>query len=117
MRQTQQNNSPSTAKSTDEYHVASLVAYAMKEHISDVQDAINAVEGAEIHATSDAGKIVFTLEGDSHKSIGKKMDILRVHKGLINLSPVYHQFLDESTEEKTDTKQNIEEKVNYKEIT
>ena len=58
--------------------------------------AITAVEGAEIHADSDEGKIVFTIEGTSYKDIGKKMDTIRVHKGIINLSPVYHQVLDES---------------------
>ena len=86
-------------ENTDEYHVASLVAYAMPAQVGEIEAAINAIEGAEIHATSDEGKIVFTLEGDSHKGIGKKMDILRVHKGLINLSPVYHQFLDEKNDE------------------
>jgi nitrate reductase NapD len=89
-------------KPTAEYHVASLVAYAMKGHVSEVQSAINAIEGAEIHVTSDEGKIVFTIESDNHKAIGKKMDLLRVHTGLINLSPVYHQVLDESELEITE---------------
>ncbi|GAA0819867.1 chaperone NapD [Colwellia asteriadis] len=80
---------------TDEYHVASLVAYCMQDQIGEVTQAINAIEGAEIHATSVEGKIVLTLEGDSHKTIGKRMDQLRIHQGLINLSPVYHQVLDE----------------------
>lgn len=92
----------SNKNNTLEYHVASLVAYAMKEHVNEVQLAINAIEGAEIHATSDDGKIVFTLESGSHKSIGKNIDLLRIHTGLINLSPVYHQVLDESELEITE---------------
>lgn len=81
----------------NEYHVASLVAYPILEKIDEVKAAILAEERTEIHATSDEGKIVFTIEGTSYKDIGKKMDSIRVHKGIINLSPVYHQILDENT--------------------
>ena len=82
-----------------EYHVASFVAFAMAEQLSEVQAFITNTDGAEIHATSDKGKIVFTLEGDSHKSIGIKIDYLKDHPGLINLSPVYHQYLAEDSTE------------------
>ena len=88
-----------TEKTITEYHVASLVAYCILAKIDEVKETILAVEGAEIHATSEEGKIVFTIEGTNHKGIGKKMDILSVHSGIINLSPVYHQVLDESTDE------------------
>jgi nitrate reductase NapD len=81
----------------NEYHVASFVASAMAEQLTEVQTFIADTEGAEIHATSDKGKIVFTLEGDSHKSIGIKIDYLKDHAGIINLSPVYHQYLAEES--------------------
>ncbi|TYK65904.1 chaperone NapD [Colwellia echini] len=86
-------------KSTNEYHVASFVAYPIISQIFAVKAAILAVQGTEIHATSEEGKIVFTIEGHSYKDIGKKMDTIRVHQGIINLSPVYHQILDESIED------------------
>lgn len=79
-----------------EYHVASFVAYPILEQLEEVKEAIIAVEGTEIHAISEEGKIVFTMEGSSYKDIGKKMDIIRLHKSVMNLSPVYHQILDES---------------------
>lgn len=85
-----------TVNTVSEYHVASLVAYPIFTQLDDVKAAITAVDGTEIHAISEEGKIVFTIEGKSYKDIGKKMDIIRVHKGMINLSPVYHQVLDES---------------------
>ena len=81
-----------------EYHVASLVASPIMDQIDEVKAAINAVEGMEIHATSDEGKIVFTVEGTGFKDLDKKIDIIRVHKGILNVSPVYHQVLDETTE-------------------
>ncbi len=81
-----------------EYHVASFVAYPILAQLDEVKQAITDIEGAEIHVTSEEGKIVFTMEGSSYRDIGTKMDIIRVHKGIINLSPVYHQILDESTD-------------------
>ena len=79
----------------NEYHVASFVAHALPEHVSGVSEAILLTEGAEIHATSPEGKVVFTLEGPTQQSIGKKIDILKYHKGLSALSPVYHQYVAE----------------------
>jgi len=83
-----------------EYHVASLVASPILAQLDEVKAVITAVEGAEIHAVSDEGKIVFTVEGTGFKDLDKKIDIIRVHKGILNLSPVYHQVLDEEQEKK-----------------
>lgn len=85
-------------QSPKEYHVASLVAYTILAQVEDVKAAIDAVEGTQIHATSKEGKVVFTIESSSHKDIGNKTDTIRVHPGILNLSPVYHQVLDESKE-------------------
>ncbi len=82
-----------------EYHVASFVAYCILAEVEIVKKAITDVDGTEIHAISDEGKIVFTIESHSHKDIGKKMDILGIHTGIINLSPVYHQLLDERSKD------------------
>lgn len=82
-----------------EYHVASFVAYPILALLNEVKQAITDVGGTDIHAISEEGKIVFTIEGNSYRDIGTKMDIIRVHKGIINLSPVYHQILDESTDD------------------
>ena len=79
----------------NEYHVASFVAHALPAHVNDVSTAITSTDGAEIHATSPEGKIVFTLEGPTQQSIGKTIDTLKYHKGLSALSPVYHQYVAE----------------------
>ena len=83
-----------------EYHVASFIAHAMATALDDVQQEIKTIEGAEIHAVSPEGKIVFTIEDFSQKGIGQKIDTLKYHAGLMNLSPVYHQFLPENNQAK-----------------
>jgi len=87
---------PSTAsEQAHEYHVASFVAHAQSQHIDEVQDEISRTEGAEIHAVSEEGKIVFTIEAYSQKKIGFLIDQLKHHIGLLSLAPIYHQFLTE----------------------
>ncbi|MBV1907688.1 MAG: chaperone NapD [Kangiellaceae bacterium] len=83
-----------------EYHVASFIAHAMANQMLDVQLAIKELEGAEVHAVSEQGKIVFTIEGSSQAGIGRKIDLLKYHTGLLNLAPVYHQFLSEKQTQK-----------------
>ena len=85
-----------TQNTKKEYHVASLVASPILDQLDEVKAAIIAVQGTEIHATSNEGKIVFTIEGTGFKDLDKKIDIIRGHRGMLNLSPVYHQVLDES---------------------
>ena len=81
---------------TEEYHVASFVGHAFKKQLSQVQQVITETSGAEIHATSPEGKIIFTLEGSSHKELGIKIDNLKRHDGFLSISPVYHQYLTET---------------------
>ena len=80
----------------DEYHIASFVAHAIATRLDEVKQVITNTTGAEIHATTPEGKIVFTLEGDSQKAIGRRIDELKFHTGLLNLSPVYHQYIDQT---------------------
>jgi len=83
------------AQTSDEYHVASFIAHAMAKRLDEVRAEIESIKGAEIHAQSPEGKIVFTLEASSHGAIGKNIDQLKLHTGILNLSPVYHQYLNE----------------------
>lgn len=88
------NVSPSNVHA-NEYHVASFVAHAQQQNVSAVSEEISLIEGAEIHAVSEEGKIVFTIEASSQKKIGYFIDQLKHHIGLLSLSPIYHQFLTE----------------------
>lgn len=86
---------PEQALDQGEYHVASFVAHAKAQYLDQVSSDIKQSPGSEIHAISEQGKIVFTLEAHSHKAIGREIDRLKQHTGLLNLSPVYHQFLQQ----------------------
>jgi nitrate reductase NapD len=89
------NTSLPHSNTCNEYHVASFVAQPMMKQINTVKEAINKTAGAEIHAVSPEGKIVFTLEGKSQQVISQRIDELKCHGDLLSLSPVYHQYLSE----------------------
>ena len=81
----------------NEYHVASFVAQVMDAELDRVRQAIEQVDGSEIHVISPQGKIVFTLEGSHQAGIGRNIDKLKYHPGLLSLAPVYHQFISEDS--------------------
>ncbi len=87
--------SDDVAVKSDEYHVASFIAHAVLQNIEEIKQKISAITGAEIHATSETGKIVFTIEASSQKQIGRCTEQIQNSTGLLSLSPVYHQFLNE----------------------
>ena len=78
-----------------EYHVASFVAHTRPEKASTLRDFITQQSGLEVHAISPEGKVVFTAEAESQKSIAKKTDLIKQHSDVLTLSPIYHQFLNE----------------------
>ena len=79
----------------NEYHVASFVAHAEPKQKHSVAEKIALIDGAEIHAVSDEGKVVFTVEADSQRTISNKTDEIKYYDGVLSLSPIYHQFLTE----------------------
>ena len=78
-----------------EYHVASFVAHVPVEYIDEVSELISLQQGGQVHAVSEEGKIVFTIEASSHKAIDHLITPIRIHSQVLSLSPVYHQYLNE----------------------
>lgn len=85
-----------SAHQENEYHIASFVAQANQENLADVQEKINLVVGAEVHAVSPEGKIVFTIEDNNQHKISQKVEELKYCQGMLTIAPVYHQFLPEA---------------------
>lgn len=87
------NKTHKLSDNTREYHVASFVAHAIQAQLDEVVKSINDLQGTEIHAISELGKIVFTVEANHQRDIASVIDTLNLHIGLFSLAPIYHQFL------------------------
>jgi nitrate reductase NapD len=79
----------------DEYHVASFVAQILMKQAEQIQQKISQIDGAEVHALSEEGKLVFTIEGKNQRLIGNRADEIKLYDGVLSLAPIYHQYLTE----------------------
>ncbi|MDN3651888.1 chaperone NapD [Thalassotalea ponticola] len=78
-----------------EYHVASFIGLIDMTQQHTVMQSIESTPGAEIHAHNEQGKVVFTIEADNQGVIGQLADQLKLAPGILSLSPVYHQYIEE----------------------
>ncbi|PJC86866.1 nitrate reductase [Vibrio sp. HA2012] len=79
------------------YHVSSLAVHAAADQLEQVKTAIEALNGAEVPAMSDAGKMVVVIEGDSRNSLADTFDQIKQLPGVLAATLVFHQ-MDEQCE-------------------
>lgn len=75
-----------------EFHVSSLVVLTQPSLRHRLAEQIGALDGAEIHAVSDEGKLVVTLEGPSQRPIMDAIDAINALPGVLSAALIYHQF-------------------------
>ena len=77
---------------SQEYHITSLVVHAAPKAISQVESQINALTGTDIHAVTEQGKFVITLEGETQTSILDNVEAINAIEGVLKCSLIYHQI-------------------------
>ncbi len=82
------------APSDDEWHIAGIMVFALPDHLDRVRQTIDAMTGAEIHAISDAGKLVVTVEAPSSQAIVAQLTCLHQLEGVISATLVYQHNED-----------------------
>lgn len=95
MKATEHTHASNCCAEPTEYHVASFVAHIIPQQTDAFSQELEAQQGVQVHATSDDGKVVFTVEAQHQKHIALVVEQFRNFFGLYSLSPVYHQFLTE----------------------
>ncbi len=86
---------------TQEYHVTSLVVHVTADAVEQVKADIAALAGTDIHAVTEEGKFIVTLEGDTQKAILDNVEKINALKGVLSNSLIYHQAepLEQESEE------------------
>lgn len=74
------------------FNVCGLLVHASIDRIEHVKKALHELAGVEVHAVTDDGRLVVTIE-DSEEMLAAEM-ITKVDRldGVLNSSLVYHQF-------------------------
>ena len=74
---------------TEEVHITSLVVYAAPARVAAVAQAIGALPEARVHAVSEAGKLVVTLETPDAQRMTAGIDAIRRITGVLSVVLVY----------------------------
>ncbi|MBM0490229.1 sorbose reductase [Aeromonas jandaei] len=77
---------------SQEFHVSSLVVLTQPTLRHQIAEEITALDGAEIHAITNEGKLVVTLEGSSQRPIMAAIDAIQAMPGVLSAALIYHQF-------------------------
>ncbi|GJG97269.1 chaperone NapD [Cupriavidus pauculus] len=78
----------------DEWHIAGIMVFAHPASLDHVRRTIDAMTGAEIHAVSDTGKLVVTVEAPTSHAIVAQLTCLHQLEGVISATLVYQHNED-----------------------
>lgn len=79
---------------SNELHISSLIVHGKTIRKAEIAAAINTLPGAEIHAISEQGKFVVTLETASEAEIISHIDHINRIDGVLSTVLVYHHWED-----------------------
>ncbi len=72
--------------------ICSLVVQARPENLASVSENISAMEGVEIHAGSEAGKLVVTIDHPRREVCSQTMMDMQNIPGVLSSSLIYEYF-------------------------
>jgi len=85
----------------EELHISSLVVHSTPKRLRQVEQAIAGIPGAQVHASSAAGKIIVTLEASTLDEMSGKVASIQHTEGVLSAALVYQcvDSLDAMNEE------------------
>lgn len=83
----------------EEIHIASLVVQALPENLVSVATAITEMDGVEIHAKGDNGKIVVVLEAPGTRGLTDKVSEIERIPSVVSAQLIYHQIDDDDLDD------------------
>lgn len=72
--------------------ICSLVVQARPENLKAVSDNLSTMEGVEIHASSEAGKLVVTIDHHERELCSQTMMDMQNIPGVLSSSLIYEYF-------------------------
>jgi len=84
------------------HHIASVLVQAWPNKIPTIESALTRLAGVESHGSSDAGKLILTLEAENNTALVETMNRIEMVDGVVTASLVYHhtEEMDDAHETK-----------------
>ncbi len=87
--------------------ICSMVVLARPEQVDAVRHRINAQDGVEVHAVSDEGKMVVTIEHPDYAYCSERVMQMSNVDGVLSAALIYEYHEDEDPESKQTSKQEV----------
>ena len=76
------------------YNICSVLVHAKQNMIDSVKAALESQQGVEVHAKSDDGRLIVTVEDEYRKQVGDRIMGFYEIDGVLSASMIY-QFSDD----------------------
>ena len=87
-----------------EIGVCGVLIHTLPADITPVKDVLEAIPGVEVHAATDEGRMVVTIENTGEKRVGDIVMGLHDIKGVLSASVIYeHSENDDEPEQESDS--------------
>jgi periplasmic nitrate reductase NapD len=73
-------------------NVCGVLVFAQPEHIKAVQQQLEGEEGVEVHAATENGRLVVTVEKEDQQQTGDMLNRIQTLDHVISASMVYQYF-------------------------
>ncbi|MCC6659222.1 MAG: chaperone NapD [Rhodocyclaceae bacterium] len=73
-------------------NISSIIVHAQPTELASVRGSLEQIPGVEVHAATDDGKLVVTIETDTDGETARTFDRINVMDGVMSAAMVFHQF-------------------------
>lgn len=77
------------SETSETISICGVMAQALPEKMDEVKSRLLEIPGLEVHAISEEGKMVITVESSSYKETGRHISTLQKVKGVLSASMIY----------------------------
>ena len=81
-----------TYPSAGSMNISSIIVHAKPTELMSVRGSLEQIPGVEIHAATDDGKFVVTIETDTDGETASTFDRINTMDGVMSAAMVFHQF-------------------------
>lgn len=80
-------------------NISSVLVNARPEGVTQVHAGLLALAGVEVHAVTDDGRLIVTIEADSDQAVANLFEAINQQPGVLSAAMVYHQYESDPDEE------------------
>ncbi len=84
-----------------EYNLCGVLVHAQQNNRLDVQQHLQQQQGTEVHAVTEEGRLVVTMEDKSRKQLADRIMKLNQIEGVLSASMIFQYSDDELSEQET----------------